>query len=120
MEGKEDILIINFANPPPPENRQPSQKEADTCLPYLKKQLELVKPEIIILLGATALKHIIHDKKDFVMGSEAGKFFRHPDYPGVEFMVLYHPAYILRDPRQTPVMQEHLKRFKHFLDQKTF
>src|SRR3989338_4519796 len=118
FDANEESLIINVVKCRPPENRQPSQKEADTCLPYLKKQLEIVKPEIIILLGATALKHIIHDKKYFAMGSEAGKFFRHADYPGVEFMVLYHPAYILRDPRKTPLMQEHLKRFKQFWNQK--
>jgi uracil-DNA glycosylase len=50
------------------------------------------------------------------MGKEAGQFFTHADYPNVQFMVLYHPAFILRDPRKRPVMEEHLKRFKNHWD----
>src|SRR3989338_6582563 len=98
FDTNKDSLIINVAKCRPPDNRQPTQKEADTCKPYLKKQLELVKPEIILLLGATALKHIIPSKKGSAMGCEVGQFFCHEAYPGVELMVLYHPAYILRDP----------------------
>ncbi len=118
FDTNQESLIINVVKCRPPENRAPSQKEADTCLPFLKRQLELVKPRVILLLGATAVKHIIPNKKGAAMGEEVGKFFHHLDYPGVELMVLYHPAYILRDPRKTPLMQEHLRRFKYFLDQK--
>lgn len=118
FDTNKDSLIINVVKCRPPENRAPVQQEADNCLPYLKKQLQLVKPEIILLLGATALKHILPAKKGSAMGSEVGKFFQDEAYPGVQFMVLYHPAYILRDPRKTPLMQEHLKQFKLFWDQK--
>ncbi len=112
----QDSLIINVVKCRPPENRAPKQEEVNACMPFLKKQLELVKPKIILLLGAVALKHIIPGKKEFSMEQEAGNFFDHPDFPGTKFMVLYHPAFILRDPRKKPVMIEHLRRFKDYWD----
>ena len=114
FDTNQESLIINIAKCRPPENRAPKPEEVAACFPFLKKQLDLVKPKIVLLLGATALKHMIRDKKDFSMEEEAGKFFAHADYPGIQFMVLYHPAFILRDPRKTPVMVEHIKRFKDY------
>ena len=111
-----ESLIINVVKCRPPENRAPKPAEVLACNPFLKKQIELVAPKFIILLGAVALKHIIPGKKEFSMANTTGKFFEHPDFPGIRFMVLYHPAYILRDPRKKPVMIEHLKRFKDFRD----
>lgn len=107
-----ESLIINVVKCRPPDNRQPVQKEVDACHPFLKKQMELVRPRLVVLLGATALKHLIPNKGNFSMKEEAGKLFDHADFPGIKLMVLYHPAYILRDPRQKPIMIEHLKRFK--------
>ena len=120
FDTNRESLIINVVKCRPPENRAPKQEEVDACNPFLRKQLALVKPNIILLLGAVALKHIVEDKKEFSMEKEAGTFFEHPDYPGVKFMVLYHPAFILRDPRKKPVMIEHLKRFKKYWDQGHF
>ncbi len=111
FDTNQDSLIINVVKCRPPENRAPKPDEASTCLPFLKKQIEIVKPKIILLLGATALKHVVPEKKEFLMEQEAGNFFNHADYPQIKFMVLYHPAYILRDPRKKPIMLEHLKRF---------
>jgi len=111
FDTHQDSLIINVVKCRPPDNRAPKQEEVDACHPFLKKQLDLVKPKIILLLGATALRHMIPDKKKFAMGNEAGKFFEHPDFPGIQLMVLYHPAYILRDARKKPIMMEHLKTF---------
>ncbi len=116
FDTNEESLIINVVKCRPPDNRAPSQKEAESCRPYLKKQIALVSPSVILLLGASALRHVVLDKGEFSMEKEAGNFFEHPDYPGVRFMVLYHPAYILRDPRKKPIMVEHLKRFKDFWD----
>jgi len=112
----QESLIINVVKCRPPENRAPKQEEVNACMPFLKKQIALVKPKIILLLGATALKHVVEDKKEFSMEREAGNFFDHPNFPEVKFMVLYHPAFILRDPRKKPVMINHLKRFKTYWD----
>ena len=116
FDTNRESLIVNVVKCRPPENRAPQPKEADACRPFLKRQIELVHLRIILLLGATALKHMIPDKGAFSMEREAGNFFDHPDQPGVKFMVLYHPAFILRDPRKKPVMIEHLKRFKDYYD----
>lgn len=116
FDTNQDSLIVNVVKCRPPENRAPQPKEAAACMPFLKKQMALVNPRIILLLGATALKHLIPQKSGSAMADQVGNFFRHPDYPGAEWMVLFHPAYLLRDPRKTPIMAEHLKRFKSFYD----
>ena len=104
-----DCLIVNVVKCRPPENRAPLPSEAESCRPFLEKQIELVNPRIIVLLGATALKHLLPEQKDFAMGEQAGKSFKHPAYPGKELFVLYHPAFILRDPRKRPLMEQHLR-----------
>lgn len=116
FDTNRDSLIVNVVKCRPPENRAPKHEEVDACNPFLKKQISLVTPKVILLLGAVALKHVIEDKKEFSMEREAGNFFDHPSFPGIKFMVLYHPAFILRDPRKKPVMIEHLKKFKAYLD----
>ena len=104
-----DALIANVNKCRPPDNRRPTPKEAQTCLPFLRKQIDLMRPRLIALLGATALRHILPAKKDFSMAGEVGKFFNHDSCPEAKFLVLYHPAYILRDPRKKPLMQAHLQ-----------
>ena len=111
FDTNRDALIANVAKCRPPDNRAPLPEEAKACLPFLRKQIETVHPKWIVLLGATALKHLIPEKKGFAMKGEAGRFFYHPDFPGAKLFVLYHPAYILRDPRKKPLMKEHLKKF---------
>ena len=110
FDTNRDALIVNVVKCRPPENRAPTPGEAEECLPFLKKQIELVNPGLIALLGATALKYLLPDNKDFPMASQAGRCFQSPNYPGKELMVLYHPAYILRDPRKKPLMAEHLRQ----------
>jgi DNA polymerase len=102
----------------PPDNRAPKPSEADNCKPYLKWQLDFVKPEVVVLLGATAVKHLMPENKDKGMKEQVGQFFDLPDYPGVKFLLLYHPAYLLRDPRKKPETWEHVKRLKQFLELK--
>ena len=110
FDTNRDALIANIVKCRPPENRAPHPEEAAACLPFLKKQIELADPRLIVLLGATALKHILPENKDLPMAGQAGRCFQHQSYPGKDLMVLYHPAFILRDPRKKPLMAEHLKR----------
>ncbi len=116
LNTEEDLLIANVVKCRPPENRSPLREEVSACLPYLHKQIELIQPRVIVLLGAVALKHMIPEKKDFSMAEEAGTFFSSEDYPGVQFLVLYHPAYLLYDPRKKQDMWEHVKQLKVFLE----
>ena len=114
FDTDQDALIVNVVKCRPPENRAPLPKEVEACFPFLKKQIELVRPRVVGLLGAVALRHLLPDKKDFSMKEEAGTFFDHPLYPEARFMTLYHPAYILRDPRKRPEMERHLRGFVEF------
>lgn len=112
-----DTLIANVVKCRPPENRAPHQEEAKTCIVFLKRQISLVKPKIILLLGATALKHLIPSKTKFSMSEEAGRFFSAPEFPDTLLMVLYHPAYLLYDARKKEPMREHLLRLREVLRQ---
>ena len=114
FDTNREALIANVVKCRPPKNRAPKPEEAASCLPFLKKQIELVDPRLLVLLGATALKHILPENKGFSMTSQAGRCFQSAIYPGRELMVLFHPAYILRDPRKKPLMAEHLKRLVEF------
>jgi uracil-DNA glycosylase family 4 len=114
LDTERDMLIANVVKCRPPENRTPQREEAASCLPYLRKQIDLVRPDCILLLGATAARHLFPDRKLGSMEEEVGKFFDGPEYPGIKFMLLYHPAYLLRDPRKKKDMGEHVKTFNRW------
>ncbi len=109
FETERDALIANVVKCRPPKNRAPLPHEAEQCLPFLRQQIDLMKPKIIGLLGATAHKHLLPSKKHASMKDRVGKFFEHPLYHGIKLIILYHPAYILRDPRKRPLMVSHLR-----------
>ncbi|MCZ6689088.1 MAG: uracil-DNA glycosylase [Planctomycetota bacterium] len=116
IDTNRDMLIANVVKCRPPENRTPGKAEAQACLPFLEKQISLANPAIIILLGATSLRHLDPEKKDFAMADEAGKFFALPAYPDRRFMVLYHPAALLYNARLKPDMWAHVQDLKRELD----
>ena len=107
-----DALIVNIVKCRPPENRAPLRKEAETCLPYLRRQIELTQPKILVMLGATAIKHLLPHKKNIAVSKLVGKFFEDNLFPGIKLVLLFHPAYILRDPRKKPQMVQMLKSLK--------
>lgn len=115
LDTNRHMLIVNVVKCRPPENRAPRQDEVDACLPYLQRQIALLKPKVVLLLGATSLKHIDPGKKDFSMANEAGRFFMLGDYPGVQFMVLYHPAALLYNARLKPDMWNHVQALRDLL-----
>jgi len=95
---REEIFIGNILKCRPPGNRDPRPEEIVKCLPYLQEQLEVLKPEIIIALGAHAAKTLLDTTKS--IGQLRGKF--HDYYPGalarpIKLMATYHPAYLLRN-----------------------
>lgn len=116
LDTNKEMLICNVVKCRPPENRAPKAEEAQACFPFLTHQIQLVKPKIIILLGATALKYLDPSKKNFAMEEEVGKFFKLANYPDILFMVLYHPAALLYNAKLKEPMWEHVKKLKKFLD----
>lgn len=115
MDTNKDLLITNVVKCMPPTERSPTSDEVAACLPYLEKQIALVRPRVIILLGAVALKFVSGELGEVEMEKCAGKFLKLAAYPGIQFMVLYHPAFLLRDPRKKKDMWEHVKALQAYL-----
>lgn len=90
--AREDVYIANIVKCRPPQNRVPMEEEANACLPYLRGQTALIKPKIIVCLGATAAKHIY--SPDVRITRERGIW---KEKKGVFILPTYHPAALLRD-----------------------
>lgn len=89
---KEEVYIANIVKCRPPANRNPEDDECTACMNYLRNQVILVKPEIIVILGSVALKNILG--KDFGITSSRGKWI---EKKGIKYMPTWHPAALLRD-----------------------
>lgn len=114
MDTNKDVIITNVVKCMPPTDRSPTAGEVEVCRPYLEKQISLIKPKVIILLGAVAYKFVSGETGDMQMEKNAGKFLQLPAYPGIQFMVLYHPAFLLRDPRKKKDMWEHVQKLRDY------
>jgi DNA polymerase len=90
---RSDVYICNILKCRPPNNRKPTAEESELCKPYLKKQIELVKPKLIVCLGLTAAENLLGTTES--MGMLRGRVMK---YEGVPVMVTYHPAALLRNP----------------------
>lgn len=116
LDTNRDTLIANVVKCRPPKNRAPEKLEAETCMPYLRRQIDLVRPKILVMLGATAFKRLLPHHKKFAVKDWVGRFFEDSAFPGLKLFLLFHPAYILRDPRKKPLMIKMLRNFKKELD----
>jgi len=90
-----NVYIANIVKCRPPGNRTPEADEITTCLPYLQRQIELIKPKLIVALGKTAATVLLG--RDATLGSLRGTLH---DYRGVPLLITYHPAYLLRSPME--------------------
>lgn len=115
LDSNKDLLIINVVKCLPPTERAPLGHEVEACQPYWEKQIRLVRPKVILLLGAVAYKYVSGDGREVTMEEEAGKFFTLTKFPEIRLMVLYHPAFLLRDPRKKKPMWEHIKTLRDYL-----
>lgn len=109
---REDIYICNIVKCRPPGNRVPTEEEAHACLPYLRGQYALIKPKIIVCLGATAAKYLIDP--NIKVTRDRGQFY---NKKGVWFIATYHPAALLRDQSKKYEAWEDLKAIKEKLDE---
>ncbi len=92
---REDIYIANIIKCRPPGNRTPERDECETCSPFLMRQIATIKPKAIVALGAVAAKTLLAINAP--MTELRGKWY---DFRGTKLAVTYHPAFLLRDPRQ--------------------
>ena len=89
---RENVYIANIVKCRPPSNRNPENDECEACMNYLRNQVILVKPKIIVLLGSVALKNILG--KEYGITSARGKWI---EKKGIKYMPTWHPAALLRD-----------------------
>lgn len=104
---REQVYIANIVKCRPPQNRTPERDECDTCSPFLMRQIGVVRPKVIVALGATAAKNLLGVQDS--MASLRGRFYDYSPRGAVtesgepfecKLAVTYHPAFLLRDPRQ--------------------
>ena len=107
-----NFYICNICKCRPENNRVPADDEAEACLPYLRRQVVLVKPKIIVCLGATSVKHII-DKQARIT-SIRGTWFERKGY---HIIATFHPAALLRDESKKRLFWEDLKKVKEKYDE---
>jgi DNA polymerase len=116
---REQVYIANIVKCRPPGNRTPERDECDTCSPFLMRQINVIRPKVIVALGATAAKNLLGMNDS--MGSMRGRFydFSPPSDGGEPFVcklaVTYHPAFLLRDPRQKKEAWKDLQMVMHHL-----
>src|SRR5207302_3789687 len=92
---RSDVYIANVVKCRPPQNRTPEKDECDTCSPFLMRQIDVIKPKVIVALGAVAAKNLLAVSES--MANLRGRWY---DFRNSKLLVTYHPAYLLRDPRQ--------------------
>lgn len=107
---REEVFIANIVKCRPPQNRAPLPDEAVSCLPYLRAQISFVKPKIIVLLGAVAVKFLLQTNAG--ISQVRGKFL---DYYGYTVMPTFHPAFLLRSPGKKKEAWEDLKKVMAYL-----
>lgn len=110
MSRETNVYIANIVKCRPPENRNPESDEVAACIPYLKRQIQLVKPQIILLAGSVAC-HALLETTDGV-GKLRGRFFR---YEGIPVVATYHPAGVLRNEQLKRPVWEDLKKVAAYL-----
>jgi len=92
---REEVYIANVVKCRPPGNRTPEPEEANTCSPFLFRQIDVVRPEVLVALGATAATYLLGQRQPL-----AGLRGRVHRFRETKLIVTYHPAFLLRDPRQ--------------------
>jgi uracil-DNA glycosylase family 4 len=108
---REEVMIGNINRCRPPGNRPPTPDEVAKCKPFLLREIASVRPEVIVVLGNTAMKNLLDVKEGIT--KLRGLF---QDYHGIKIMPTFHPAYLLRDPSKKRETWEDLKKVRDYLD----
>jgi DNA polymerase len=108
---REDVLIGNVNRCRPPGNRPPTSEEVSMCKPFLLREIAAVQPEVIVVLGNTAMRNLLDIKQGITR--VRGQF---QDYHGVKVMPTFHPAYLLRDPSKKQETWQDLKKVRDYLE----
>ena len=119
---REDVYIANVVKCRPPGNRTPERDETEACSPFLMRQIAVIKPKVVVALGAVAAKNLL--AMNASMSELRGRFYdfmpagarsSDPSWQGTKLAVTYHPAFLLRDPRQKGEAWKDLQMVMKFL-----
>ena len=110
---RKDVYIANILKCRPPKNRDPLPEEEDACIEYLRQQVKIIRPKIIVCLGRIAAMRLI--KPDFKITQEHGQWFQKGDYL---MTAVFHPAALLRDPRKKEDMLRDMIAIQKKLDER--
>lgn len=108
---RNNTYIANIVKCRPPQNRVPEEDEAQACLPYLRKQFAIVKPKIVVCLGATAARYVID--RNIRITRDRGNWY---EKMGCSFIATFHPSALLRDPSKKRDAWEDMKKIREKLD----
>lgn len=109
---REDVYIANILKCRPPKNRDPLPAEEDACMDFLRRQVKLIRPKMIVCLGRIAAMRLI--RPDYKITKEHGEWVQRGNFL---ITAVYHPALLLRDPRRKEEMLEDMKKIKEKLDE---
>ncbi len=109
---RDEVYIANIVKCRPPKNRDPQPDEIETCLPFLKQQIQVIRPEIVCALGAPAARTLLNTKAP--ISRLRGRFY---DVDGVQVMPTYHPAYLLRNPAEKRAVWEDMQAIQKRYEQ---
>ena len=107
--NRDDVYITNVVKCRPPENRRPTDPEAEACHPYLERQIELLRPMVVVLLGDSALKRFLPEQ---TLGGAHGRLFRRE---GLALFPTYHPAAMIYNRALAKVSAEDFKALGNIL-----
>lgn len=107
---REQVCIGNINRCRPPENRKPEPDETAACRPFILREIAVIKPKVIVVLGATAAHNLLQVSTP--ISKLRGNF---QDYFGVKVMPTFHPAYLLRDPHKKKEVWDDMKKVRDYL-----
>ncbi|MDX2164039.1 MAG: uracil-DNA glycosylase [Gammaproteobacteria bacterium] len=108
--SRDEVFIANILKCRPPNNRDPQSAEVEKCTPFLRKQIAMIKPDVLIALGRISAHFLLDTTTS--LSKLRGQVFRFNDTP---LIVTYHPAYLLRTPADKSKAYEDLKKIREFL-----
>jgi DNA polymerase len=108
--SRKDVYIANIVKCRPPNNRVPTQEEANLCKPYLFKQIEIIKPKIIVALGGTSFKYLTDS--DISISKARGEIMQ---YKNAKLIPTFHPSYLLRNPSAKKDVWRDMLKIKEML-----
>ncbi len=112
---RENFYITNIIPWRPPGNRQPTPAETEACLPFIKKHIDLVSPDFLILVGGTAAKTLLGGREGIMRLRGAWRDYASESGKKMKIIAIFHPAYLLRSPGQKRETWLDLIKIKHSL-----